>query len=100
MGSSFGNKNLDLPPFSLDIPDEMLEEGDEITTDPVHLSFRTGTAVGAEGFLCPYMGIGGRFARESDPYQWLGNPLALSEGDLTKSLNSDLAPKTRHAVVF
>ena len=102
MGSSFGNKNLDLPPFSLDIPDEMLEEGDEITTDPVHLSFRTGTAVGAEGawFFCPYMGIGGRLRVKATPINgW--KSLALSEEeDLTKSLNSDLAQNSSHAVVF
>lgn len=102
MGSSFGNKNLDLPPLSLDIPDEMLEEGDEITTDPVHLSFRTGTAVGAEGawFFCPYMGIGGRLRVKATPINgW--KSLALSEKeDLTQSLNSDLAQNSSHSVVF
>lgn len=102
MGSSFGNKNLDLPPLSLDIPDEMLEEGDVITTDPVHLSFRTGTAVGAEGawFFCPYMGIGGRLRVKATPINgW--KSLALSEKeDLTQSLNSDLAQNSSHSVVF
>ena len=71
MGAGFGNKHLDLPPVNFNVPEELIDESDVTTgdTEPLHLQFRTATAVGAEAawFFCPYVGIGGRLRVKSTP---------------------------------
>ena len=82
MGAGFGNKHLDLPPVNFNVPEELIDESDVTTgdTEPLHLKFRTATAVGAEAawFFCPYVGIGGRLRVKSTPINgW--SAFALSE---------------------
>ena len=69
MGIGLGNKNLVLPEFVMEVP-EMFDDGEDPEfSDPIHLQFRSATAVGAEGawFFCPYVGIGGRLRVKSSP---------------------------------
>ena len=69
MGIGLGNKNLVLPEFVMEVP-EMFDDGEETdVSEPIHLQFRSATAVGAEGawFFCPYVGIGGRLRVKSSP---------------------------------
>ena len=69
MGIGLGNKNLVLPGFVMEVP-EVLDNGEDIDFDePIHLEFRSATAVGVEGawFFCPYVGIGGRLRVKSSP---------------------------------
>ena len=71
MGVGLGNKNLVLPPFVFEVPESL--RGDEPTSyvddQPLHLMFRSATAVGAEGawFFSPYVGVGGRLRVKSTP---------------------------------
>lgn len=69
MGIGLGNKNLVLPEFVMEVP-EMFDDGEKTdVSEPIHLQFRSATAVGAEGawFFCPYVGIGGRLRVKSSP---------------------------------
>ena len=82
MGVGLGNKNLVLPAFDFYIPAEYLdgEEIDAEDLEPLHLKFRTATAVGAEGayFFNSYIGIGGRLRVKATPINgW--SQFALSE---------------------
>lgn len=81
MGVGLGNKNLNLPPFKFDIPEEVLD-GDEDAneSDPLHLKFRSATVVSAEGayFFNPYIGVGGRLRVKATPINGWSN-FALSE---------------------
>ena len=72
MGVGFGNRNLTLPSFEFNLPEELF--GDELThedldTGPMELKFRAATAVGVEGayFINPYVGFGGRLRVKSTP---------------------------------
>ena len=79
MGVGLGNKNLNLPAFDFDIPEEFLG-GESAKSDPLQLKFRSATVVGAEGayFFNPYIGIGGRLRVKATPINgW--SQFALSE---------------------
>ncbi len=80
MGIGLGNKNLMLPAFNFDIPSEILDGESSSTDEPLHLSFRSATAVGVEGayFFNPYIGVGGRLRVKATPINgW--SSFALSE---------------------
>lgn len=91
MGIGLGNKNLNLPAFTFDFPDEILEDDDEQGNDePLHLEFRSATVVGAEGayFFNPYIGVGGRLRVKATPINgW--SKFALSEEEEMKDLFRD-----------
>ena len=79
MGVGLGNKNLNLPAFDFDIPEEF-RGGESAKSDPLQLKFRSATVVGAEGayFFNPYIGIGGRLRVKATPINgW--SQFALSE---------------------
>lgn len=79
MGVGLGNKNLNLPAFDFDIPEEFLG-GESAKSAPLQLKFRSATVVGAEGayFFNPYIGIGGRLRVKATPINgW--SQFALSE---------------------
>ncbi len=80
MGVGLGNKNLELPPFEFDIPDEITEGESTSTEEPLHLKFRSATVVSAEGayFFNPYIGVGGRLRVKATPINGWSN-FALSE---------------------
>lgn len=81
MGIGFGNKNLYLPAFSFDVPEELFgEESTHSDSEQLHLQFRSATAVGVEGayFFNPYIGVGGRLRVKATPINgW--SAFALSE---------------------
>lgn len=82
MGVGIGNRNLTMPKFTYDIPEENLNEEAVEEQQPLELQFRAATAVGVEGawFFCPYVGIGGRFRVKATPINgW--NSFAKQEGD-------------------
>ncbi|MBR3101620.1 MAG: phosphatase PAP2 family protein [Muribaculaceae bacterium] len=100
MGAGFGSRDLTLPPFQFDIPQELFDEApeEEITEEDfeddgdesLKLRFRTATAVGAEGawFFNPYVGIGGRLRVKSSPIKgW--SKFALSEESELKDFVND-----------
>ncbi len=79
MGVGLGNKNLDLPPVDFNIPSEFLD-GEDVESEPLHLKFRSATAVAAEGayFFNPYIGVGARLRVKATPINgW--SRFALSE---------------------
>ncbi len=90
MGIGLGNKNLELPPFDFNIPDEILD-GESVGDDePLHLKFRSATVVGVEGayFFNPYIGIGGRLRVKATPINgW--SKFAISEEDDIQQFFSD-----------
>jgi hypothetical protein len=71
MGVGLGNKNLNLPPMDLTLPEMFIDEDEPVTSDdePLHLEFRSATVVGVEGawFFNPYVGIGGRLRVKGTP---------------------------------
>ena len=80
MGIGLGNKNLTLPPFHFEVPSELFDGGSLDSDEPLRLSFRSATAVGAEGayFFNPYIGVGGRLRVKATPINgW--SKFALSE---------------------
>jgi hypothetical protein len=94
MGIGLGNKNLTLPEITFEIPEFLLEEGEDpvvhVTDGPLRLQFRSATAVGAESawFFCPYVGIGGRLRVKSTPIKgW--NLFAENENQSMKTLMSE-----------
>lgn len=91
MGVGLGNKNLRLPTFNFDIPEELLDDDESSEEDePLHLKFRTATAVGVEGawFFCPYVGIGGRLRVKSSPINgW--SRFNDSENELLQDFSKD-----------
>ena len=96
MGIGLGNKNLDLPAFNFDIPSDFIDGGegeeDDFSAEPLHLQFRSATAVAAEAayFFNPYIGIGGRLRVKATPINgW--SKFALSEqGDIQQFFNDPL----------
>lgn len=97
MGIGLGNKNLVLPEINFELPQELLDEGEDpvvhVTDGPLRLQFRSATAVGAEvaWFFCPYVGVGGRLRVKSTPIKgW--NLFAENEHKSLKELmtNPDL----------
>ncbi len=97
MGVGLGNKNLELPPFQFDIPAEIAGEESTSTDEPLHLQFRSATAVGAEGayFFNPYIGVGGRLRVKATPINGWGQ-LAVSEEEGLKDFLSD--PELQNAM--
>lgn len=92
MGIGLGNKNLDLPAFNFNIPDEILE-GETIDDDePLHLKFRSATAVGAEGayFFNPYIGVGGRLRVKATPINGWSSFALSEEKDIQEFLNDPM----------
>jgi hypothetical protein len=94
MGLGLGNKNLVLPEFNFELPEYLLEEGEDpvvhVTDGPLKLRFRSATAVGAEGawFFCPYVGVGGRLRVKSTPIKgW--NLFAENENESLNKLMTD-----------
>ena len=81
MGVGLGNKNLNLPAFVYDIPEDFLD-GESAEGEPLNLKFRSATVVGAEGayFFNPYIGVGGRLRVKATPINGWGK-FALSEED-------------------
>ncbi len=91
MGIGFGNKNLYLPSFKFDLPEDLFDD-DEIGDDdePMHLQFRAATVVGAEAayFFNPYIGVGGRLRVKATPINgW--SAFALSEEKEMQQFLSD-----------
>lgn len=81
MGIGFGNKNLYLPAFNFDIPEDIFgEESTSSENEQLHLQFRSATAMGVEGayFFNPYIGVGGRLRVKATPINGWG-AFALSE---------------------
>lgn len=92
MGIGLGNKNLELPPFHFDIPEELFGYEEIGDNEPLHLKFRSATAVGAEGayFFNPYIGVGGRLRVKATPINgW--SKFAQSEQQELQSFLSDPA---------
>ena len=94
MGIGLGNKNLVLPEFTFELPEIILEEGDDpvvhVTDGPLRLQFRSATAVGVEGawFFNPYVGVGGRLRVKSTPIKgW--NLFAKNENESLNELMTD-----------
>ncbi|MBR5672873.1 MAG: phosphatase PAP2 family protein [Muribaculaceae bacterium] len=94
MGLGLGNKNLVLPEFTFELPEFLLEEGDDpvvhVTDGPLRLQFRSATAVGVEGawFFNPYVGVGGRLRVKSTPIKgW--NLFAKNENASLNDLMTD-----------
>ena len=93
MGIGLGNKNLYLPPFEFDLPSELFGEvdlnGDE---EPLHLKFRSATAVGAEGayFFNPYIGVGGRLRVKATPINGWSSFALSEEKDIQEFLNDPM----------
>ena len=91
MGVGLGNKNLVLPPFVFEIPESLRDDDGEtsfVDDEPLHLKFRSSTAVGAEGawFFSPYVGVGGRLRVKSTPINgW--NSFAKSEEQELKNFS-------------
>ncbi|MBP5561181.1 MAG: phosphatase PAP2 family protein [Muribaculaceae bacterium] len=81
MGIGLGNKNLDLPAFQFDFPEELLDGAeDDGDNEALHLKFRSAMAVGAEAayFFNPYIGVGSRLRVKATPINgW--SQFALSE---------------------
>ena len=93
MGIGLGNKNLYLPQFEFDLPSELFGEvdlnGDE---EPLHLKFRSATAVGAEGayFFNPYIGVGGRLRVKATPINGWSSFALSEEKDIQEFLNDPM----------
>ena len=91
MGVGLGNKNLIMPAFRFDLPDEVVDdESANIDKEPLQLKFRSATAVGAEGayFFNPYIGVGGRLRVKATPINgW--SAFALSEEKELKQILAD-----------
>lgn len=88
MGIGLGNKHLNFPAFSYDLPDDIIDEDTE--TMPLELKFGSAMAVGAEAawFFCPYVGVGGRLRVKSMPVKgW--SELSRSEEASFKEYASD-----------
>jgi hypothetical protein len=87
MGIGFGNKNLIMPGFNYGFPGD----DDEADTDPIHLQFRSSTAVGAEGawFFNRYIGIGGRLRVKSTPINGWKAFTTFEEAVLNEDLKED-----------
>lgn len=69
MGIGLGNRNLNMPAFDFNVPDELIDEGDVEEETALQLKFRMATVVGAEAawFFSPYVGVGGRLRVKSTP---------------------------------
>ena len=93
MGIGLGNKNLYLPQFEFDLPSELFGEvdlnGDE---EPLHLKFRSATAVGVEGayFFNPYIGVGGRLRVKATPINGWSSFALSEEKDIQEFLNDPM----------
>ena len=90
MGIGLGNKHLVLPPMTFIFPGEEEGEDEIVTTEPLHLKFRSATAVGVEGayFFNPYVGVGGRLRVKSTPINgW--SAFALSENEDIQQIKTD-----------
>lgn len=97
MGVGLGNKNLELPPFNFDIPDDLLDEEDISDDDtgepePLKLKFRSATVVGAEGayFFNPYIGVGGRLRVKATPINGWSKFALSEEEDIQKFFKDPL----------
>lgn len=97
MGVGLGNKNLELPPFNFDIPDDLLDEEDISDDDtgepePLKLKFRSATVVGAEGayFFNPYFGVGGRLRVKATPINGWSKFALSEEEDIQKFFKDPL----------
>ena len=90
MGIGMGNKHLELPSMDFIFPGEEEGEDEIVTTEPLHLKFRSATAVGVEGayFFNPYVGVGGRLRVKSTPINgW--SAFALSEKEDIQQIKTD-----------
>ena len=89
MGVGLGNKNLVLPPFHFDVPEEIFGDESIDTDEPLKLQFRSATAVGAEGayFFNPYIGVGGRLRVKATPINGWGKFAISEEGELKEFLS-------------
>ena len=69
MGIGLGNKHLNLPAFTYGVTDTDGAQYEIEAAEPLHLKFRSATAVGVEGawFFNPYVGIGARLRVKSTP---------------------------------
>jgi membrane-associated phospholipid phosphatase len=69
MGIGFGNKHLNLPAFKNGFTDSEGAQYEIEAAEPLHLKFRSATAVGVEGawFFNPYVGVGARLRVKSTP---------------------------------
>ncbi len=69
MGIGFGNKHLNLPAFRNGFTDSEGTQYEIEAAEPLHLKFRSATAVGVEGawFFNPYVGVGARLRVKSTP---------------------------------
>jgi len=69
MGIGFGNKHLNLPAFRNGFTDSEGAQYEIEAAEPLHLKFRSATAVGVEGawFFNPYVGVGARLRVKSTP---------------------------------
>ena len=97
MGVGLCNKNLELPPFNFDIPDDLLDEEDISDDDtgepePLKLKFRSATVVGAEGayFFNPYIGVGGRLRVKATPINGWSKFALSEEEDIQKFFKDPL----------
>ena len=69
MGIGLGNKHLNLPAFRDGFTDAEGAQYEIEAAEPLHLKFRSATAVGVEGawFFNPYVGVGARLRVKSTP---------------------------------
>ena len=69
MGIGLGNKRLNLPAFKYGFTDTEGAQYEIEAAEPLHLKFRSATAVGVEGawFFNPYVGVGARLRVKSTP---------------------------------
>ena len=102
MGIGLGNKNLEMPAFDFNIPDEILD-GESIDDDePLHLYFRSATAVGAEGayFFNPYIGVGGRLRVKATPINGWSQFAISEENEIRQFLNDPLLANSVQNIDF
>lgn len=95
MGIGLGNKNLTLPGFDFVVPDIIDDDGHDdsevLIREPIHLQFRSATAVAAEGawFFSPYVGVGGRLRVKSTPINGWRAFSDNEEGSMQEFLDTD-----------
>lgn len=102
MGVGLGNKNLELPPFEFNIPEELLEGESIDDNEPLHLKFRSATVVGAEGayFFNPYIGIGGRLRVKATPINGWSKFAISEESDIQKFFSDPLLANSVQSIAL